>query len=388
VQNVTHRPWAMAGTMAGGVFLVLLVAGPFYLRNWLVFHNPIWPIAVHSQRFHVHWAGAHDVLEMNKSYKEMILAMLSPPVPGHDWADTRVYGYGLGIPWLVLPVGILALLIAVLKYAAYAVGLVHKDPRLENLLIVVAPVLLTIPTSPALWSARYNIHLPVAFMFLIAWLFGTRSLLQEAFTSIVIMTSLMMLWWAEPGWITHFSTGLYLAHQPAPERAAFHAAEYSMARETALARDTELGRGDLTAYADSSTFPGLLWNEKFSNRIEYFPPSPARDPEDLVDRVEASGAKWLAVGSGSPEWSTVTRRTSQWQEVGPASACSSSSSTGSAPRVSTTRSTVAGSSGSRRDAVWGSSRWWRTIAASVSTSAGQSPRRRPMWRARRSPTAE
>jgi hypothetical protein len=314
-----RRPWPVAGTIAGGLLLVCLVAGPFYLRNWVVFHNPVWPITVHSERLHIQWAGVHDVLEMNKPWKEMILTMLSAPVPGHDWPDTRVYGYGLGIPWLVLPMGLLALVIAVLKYAAYLAGLVNKDSRLENLLIVVLPMLLTIPTSPALWAARYNIHLPVAFMFLVAWLFGTRSFLQEAITSIVIMTSLMMLWWAEPGWITHFSTALYLAHQPPRERAAFHSADYTMARETSLARDTELGRGDLTVYANTTQFPGLLWNEWFSNRIEYFPPGAANDPAELLDRVEQSPAKWFAVGSGSPEWSAVTSRTTKWQEVGVAS---------------------------------------------------------------------
>ena len=178
-------------------------------------------------------------------------------------------------------------------------------------------MLLTIPTSPALWAARYNIHVPAAFMFLVAWLFGTRSYLQEAFTSIVIMTSLMMLWWAEPGWITHVPTAIYLAHQTPAERAAFHSADYTMARETALARDTELGRGDLTAYANTCSFPGLLWNESFSNRIQFFPPNP--DPDEFIDGVERSGAKWVAVGAGSPEWQTLTNRTTKWQLVGYAS---------------------------------------------------------------------
>jgi hypothetical protein len=318
-QNAVRAPWSLAGAIGGGILLVFLVAGPFYLRNWWVFKNPLWPIAVNNERFHIHWAGVHDVLEMNKPYKQLILTMLSVPVPGHDWPDTRVYGYGLGIPWVVLPVGLVALFVAVIKYAAYVVGLVHRDTRLENLLIVVFPMLLTIPTSPALWAARYNIHLPVAFMFLVAWLFGTRYLLQEAFTSIVVMTSLMMLWWAEPGWITHFSTAIHLAHQPARERAAFHSAEYTIARETALARDTELGRGDLTVYGDTTSFPGLLWNESYSNRILFFPASAGRDPIEFVDRVEQSEAKWLAVGSGSPEWTVVTSRTTKWQQVGYAS---------------------------------------------------------------------
>jgi hypothetical protein len=317
VQNV-RRPLATTGTIVGGMLLVFLIAGPFYLRNWFVFHNPIWPVTVHSARFHIHWPGVHDILEMNRPVKEMLLTVLSVPVPGRDWPDTRVYGYGLGVPWLVLPVGTLALILAVLKYAAYLAGLVPRDRRLENLLLVVTPMLLTIPTSPALWAARYNIHLPVAFMFLVAWLFATRSMLQEAFTSIVVMTSLMMLWWADPGWITRFPTALYLARQSPRERAVFHTAEYSMARETALAREAELGPGDLTAWADTCIFPSLLWNESFSNRLQYFPAS-TQSADEFVDRVEQSGAKWLAVASGSSEWQNLTTRTTKWQEVGPAS---------------------------------------------------------------------
>jgi hypothetical protein len=316
-QNARRRPWSLVCTTVGAMVLVFLIAAPFYLRNWFVFHNAIWPITLHSNRFHIHWPGPHDVMEMNKPYKEMILTMLSAPVPGHDWPDTRTWGYGLGIPWLVLPVGLLALLVAILKYVAYVLGLVPRDNRLENLLFVVFPMLMTIPMSPALWAARYNLHLPVMFILLVAWLFGTRSLLQEAFTSIVVMTSLMMLWWAEPGWITHFSTALYLAHQSPRDRAAFHSAEYSMARETALARDTELGRGDIAGYTNTVHFPGLLWNEWFSNRIEYFPPS--GDPTQLIDRVEQSNAKWLAVGQGSAEWQVIATRTANWEQVGLAS---------------------------------------------------------------------
>jgi hypothetical protein len=153
----------------------------------------------------------------------------------------------------------------------------------------------------------------------VAWLFGARTYLQEAFTSIVIMTSLMMLWWAEPGWITNFSTAIHLAHQSPRERAAYHTAAYTIARETALAREAELGPGDLTGYVHSCSFPALLWNESFSNRLQYFPPGPTNDPEELVDRAERSGAKWLAVQSGAPEWSVLMARTSSWQQVGHAS---------------------------------------------------------------------
>jgi hypothetical protein len=128
----------------------------------------------------------------------------------------------------------------------------------------------------------------------------------------------MMLWWAEPGWITHLPTALYLANQSPRERAAFHSADYTMARETALARDAELGPGDLTAWADTCAFPSLLWNEWFSNRIQFFPPSTV-NADEFVDRVEQSGAKWLAVGSGSAEWGIVTARSTKWQEIGPAS---------------------------------------------------------------------
>ena len=75
-------------------------------------------------------------------------------------------------------------------------------------------------------------------------------------------------------------------------------------------------------------------------------------------------------------------------ESASARAASRSSTSALPSRVSTTRLTVAGSSRSRRVAVCGSSRWWRTIAPSRATSGSGKPSRRPICTARASPTTE
>ncbi|COW05898.1 Uncharacterised protein [Mycobacterium tuberculosis] len=54
-------------------------------------------------------------------------------------------------------------------------------------------------------------------------------------------------------------------------------------------------------------------------------------------------------------------------------ACKTSSSCGSPPSASDTASMVLGSFKSRRVAVIGSSRWWRTSLESVRTSGGDNP---------------
>jgi hypothetical protein len=68
-----------------------------------------------------------------------------------------------------------------------------------------------------------------------------------------------------------------------------------------------------------------------------------------------------------------------------ASACSSSSTAGSEPMVAATRSIVAGSSMSRRVAVSGSRRWWRTRVPIVATSGAPKPIRVAMAAAIGSP---
>ncbi len=75
-------------------------------------------------------------------------------------------------------------------------------------------------------------------------------------------------------------------------------------------------------------------------------------------------------------------------ESASARAASRSSTSALPSRVSTTRLTVAGSSRSRRVAVCGSSRWWRTIAPRRATSGSGKPSRRPICTARASPTTE
>jgi hypothetical protein len=313
-----QRGWATAVTVLGGILLVLSVPTPTYVRNWVAFHNVIWPIAFNSPRLGVHWPGPHDVMEMNKPVGELIGGMLSIPIPGHDWADTRTYGYGLGLPWLVLPTGVVALLVAVTRALLGAARVLRLDRRTANLLLVVTPLLLTIPASPALWSARYNVHLAAAFIFLTSWLLGWAPYaLREAFVGVVISTSVMMMWWADPGWTVHIDDVITLMGQSAEERATYHSAEYMMATGTARERERELRAGSVCIFTDQHMFPSLLWNERFTNRVLYLPSG--ADPEAFVTRVEDVHAKWVVVAQGTSQYAALQRRSAKWREVGPAS---------------------------------------------------------------------
>ena len=83
-------------------------------------------------------------------------------------------------------------------------------------------------------------------------------------------------------------------------------------------------------------------------------------------------------GRGRAPPSTCPRRPVRWPRCRPRSARRADPRVRRSPTASATASTVAGSARSRRVATSGSSRWWRTIATSTSTSAGGSPMRAPI----------
>ena len=85
---------------------------------------------------------------------------------------------------------------------------------------------------------------------------------------------------------------------------------------TARARDAELHAGDLTIFSDGTFFPGLLWNERFTNRVAYIPAEPG---EAFTDAAKQRGAKWVVVAGGTSPLAVLHSRSDEWQEVGPAS---------------------------------------------------------------------
>jgi hypothetical protein len=301
--------------IAGGLSIVLLVTAPPYVRNWTRFHNPIWPVHLAVPALGVSWAGPNNVADMNKPLAELYKAILVAPVPGNDFPDTRTFGYGMAVPWAVVPAALLA-------YLAIAIELVRRrriDASAKNLLIVTLPLLVTAKFSPALWSARYNVHVAAALMLAACWGAARKGFerVAEALVGFAIVTSLMMLIWAEPRWSVTFAQALQLARLPAEERAATSLIYWTIAPDVARARDRELGEGDVVAMTDEYRFPSLLWNERMSNAIVYVPSS---NGDDLLRGLEQVKAKWVTVQIKSGRYQALKAHPERWQEIGKANA--------------------------------------------------------------------
>jgi hypothetical protein len=314
--NAPTRPAATAATILLGTMLLLAVGAPNYIRNWIVYKSPIWPWGLDVKLLHIHWPGNVQVLGAPaREPPSFFGTMLSPPVPGRDWPDQKEHGYGLGLPLLVLPLGVLGFSKAL---ADFVVGVLRRgaiDARTTNVLYVAAPTLATMWLAPDLLMARYNIHVPVALLLLTAYLLVTGAWVRvrEGVTATVIVTSLLLFYWAGPGWGMGWSTVKALWHLSPHERAGMHVMEYLPEAKVVAARETELGRGDVVAWSEGILFPGELWNERYANKVVWIPSS--LGTEKMLARADEIGAKWYVVSGYSAENSVLKSRPG-WQEIG------------------------------------------------------------------------
>jgi hypothetical protein len=311
--NVRRRPLFTVGTVIFGLALATLIAAPIYVRNWAANHNPLWPVQVNLERFNIHWPGNFEPV-IERPYSQLLSDMLQVYVPGHDFHDPRVWGYGMGFPFFVLP---WALLMAPVAVFCVFRSLFYRpfDRATWNLLIVAAAIAATWPIAPVKWFARYNIHIVAGLAFVAAWS-GTRRWTRRAshaLAAIAIGTSMIMLYWADPGWSISIDSAMKLAKMTAEERASFESIAYSFESKAAAAREQEIGPGDVVAFTDDHTFPSLLWNEKFSNNVVWVQSGRG---EGFLARVDSVGAKWIASSPGSLDYQTLSAATDRWEQVG------------------------------------------------------------------------
>jgi hypothetical protein len=321
------RMGAVFGLVGGAACALALMASLTYWRNWVHFKNPFWPVTLHVERLHLQFPGLGDLSDIN--YKRPLLDIwkdiASIPVPGKDFADTRVFGYGLAVPFLLLPLGGVGAVAALVFWVRRQLGHIWPREQAEdplntgNLILVVIYMLFTAYVSPQLWQARYNLQLAAGFMFSIQWLSavgGRHRLASEAaaFSAVVFLVN---LWWVSPGWGMDIKAALSFANQPNVVRAQIAPDEWAIEPEVAAAREREQGPGAVLAFSDDVTFPGVLWNDRFSNILTYVPMK-GTGAEQLA-AVEASGATWAVSSGGSPLFQALSAATSTWERIGLAS---------------------------------------------------------------------
>jgi hypothetical protein len=335
VRDKTRRGrilWVMAGALA----LSSVIGGVLYVRNLVLFNSPIWPFGLELKSLHLSFpglqSGAEASREQHKPIGEVWAAMTAAFKPGFDYADTRQWGYGMAWPFLLLPLGVLAGLGSLVDLLR-AAGARSAGRRLENESAIFAFAFLalyclaTAVLSPGLWQARYN--LPVAALLAVGcarlglWRGWHR--LSMGALAVAVFTNLVYLYWFQPGLQPKLGPLWELLKLPAEERAVRRMNPWTLDEDVARARE-RLRPGELLVYTEDFLFIGNTWNEKFSNRIEWWP---ATTPSEMIPALERRNVKWVVTGTNgmlasalnaAPHWRRVGRMchlSSAYERVGP-----------------------------------------------------------------------
>jgi hypothetical protein len=320
------RRGAAIAVVAGSVVLIVATASVTYLRNYLVFHNPLWPdMRVEIPSLGIHWPGQGPwssngeqgggvPLNLNESLPSLLNHLFALPFSVHGmWFDQAVE-YGIGVVWVALPLGALAFAAVFVVAVRRRLGhFTANGPAPPLALAIILGVM--VAGSPALWGPRYHVQHVALLFVLVAW-FTRRPAwerLGEAAVSAVIVTSLMMFWWApEPRYYFSPSRLLELAHASPIAREVDQNLGAPTATQGALAREKELKPGTLMVFDENySASPSLFWNNTFSNRIKYI-----KGGAGFLTRAAEAGATWISLAPQDSNLALARGPGSGWQEVG------------------------------------------------------------------------
>jgi hypothetical protein len=308
------RPRAVLGTLLFAIVAMGVIAAPIYVRNALVFKNPIYPVDYNIAGIHL--PGRVLLAELKKPFWPVLVESYTPHVPGKDFSDTIQHPYGYALSFVVLPLLLVGMPIALWRCVRGFLPGGKRDPAVDNLMMVMISLLATAPLSPALWSTRYNIHLACALVLGAAWTAAGSGLriFRDGALGAGLIVSIMMLTWADPRWGIPMDDVIMLAQRPASERATYNWLMYTVPSETGRARETELKRGDVATFTQNYTFPSILWNERFSNRVVYVPFE--NDAATFLAKLRDVRAKWATALPGTGEFAALSGANSEWEQIG------------------------------------------------------------------------
>ena len=309
LRHVRARFASTLATIALGTLLVAAIAAVTLVKNWLAFKNPLWPIRYDSDALGVHWPGLITLSEMAPDFSPRELSLKIWGVPEGGVGDLIQRSYGYAVPWLAVPLGAAALIVAVVAFIRdRARG--KRGGTAAQLLLVALPALIALKTTPSLWIARYNMHLAVTFMFAVSWLVaGERwSRTREGIAAVAIAFSIVPFFWTR-GWCWAPSQDVK-AHLYHPFAARSFTAHSSFDFLSEL-RERELGAGDRVVYTQEVACVGALWNFHFSNDVAYVS---FDDDARFFARIAELRPKWIATGGEAK--AALELRTTEWETLG------------------------------------------------------------------------
>lgn len=304
-------------TLTGTALLLTASVAVVYGKNAVVYDNPLYPLDLAVPRLGLHWRGVRAAtdLDVNASVVDTFASVFLPSSPGRDFADIRSGGYGLAFAWIGAPLALVGLARAV-RTARSASSAGMRARALLCLGGVVAP---SVVLSPALWSARYHLHsVIVALAFAgyaldLAWIRRAR---EPVLCAAVALSTLALVRF-EPALGDASLSRMWASLKSTPsERASATRAEWTIAPEVAAARERELGRGATVVFGPGVTFPSVLYNERYSNRLVYVEDATAAALRKRIQEIEPT---WIVARRDEPLYAFATARPHQWQRIGLAS---------------------------------------------------------------------
>ncbi len=316
-----RRSWAELWIVA----LPALFLGLTLVPNYRDFHNPFWPIQIAAPRLGIDWPGVRKSSEVNvnASARETLASVFVPPAPGRDYADLRWGGYGVVFAWLMLPLSLVAALLATLR--VWRTRRVRDErvvklarARAERVLLVLVQLALPVLLSPALWSARYMLVQACALFAIGGGLSREPRWGRPMFTVLLVLglgVALARIASFAPSFGgASVKETLAALRDPQSPMALVGPASWTMDVTVARARERELTTGALVVFSDGVTFPALLYNDRCDNQLQYAAANSAWGP--LLRNLRPT---WIVASPGESLGLYAEAHPSEWEPIGAAS---------------------------------------------------------------------
>jgi len=333
---------ATLGLLSFGSLAVLGMQAITYVRNLILFKNPVWPmISYHNPKLGIHWAGGLPIdfgkeragVDFNEPFAVFCRKMLAAPYsvmsPGHYW---QVNDYGFAWAWVVLPVFALAVFVIVVRWVStfFAIRVLRvrspgpADEALSSAMMLAVVASTSLYLSPAIFIARYHVASLGMLAGCLAWLVSRWKTprLSDDTALFAAIGSIIFMYWAPtkhefvylypPSQITAWLKMPYpqreLTDIGTPEVPKLLVAPVNTAVGTA--REKELRAGDVIAF-DYIDYFALLWNNSYSNKVMW-----VDSTTDPLGQAERGNAKWVYTRGGTTLFSQI-HANPRWELIGP-----------------------------------------------------------------------
>lgn len=313
--RIGHRRVVL--TLSFGTLLLGAAIGITLVRNYLAFRSPFWPHELEITALHYKSAGwpergPNGQVGLTEPWSVVFDYLFASPA---GWAKGDVHdggsNYGLPVPWVLLPCALLALPLGLWQRARRIYGAPRRDPAhaWDALRLLAFPLACEVLSSPATWAARYQLATLSLLVGLAAAVCSMRPVFGETAAGAFLLLTAMTRHWSPEVLVTR-PTLASLMKTPYPRREVADSLGAPIVEATGLAREHELGPGDVVVVSDNyGNYPALLWNNRFENRVVFLRWSPR-----FFEDAAALNPTWIFLGDNDPGRSRALA--AGWQEVG------------------------------------------------------------------------